>query len=461
MCKSIFLSLALVLATGMLWAQSEETSFGATGRGGTATSFVTDYQAIGINPANLGFETDYGFAIGTAEVGFGVFSDALVKEEVLDILNGNDSITPDEQLTLAKEFLDAGITMHLDVMPLGFSVRLGQLGTFGFAIKGNMAYHTRFAGQAANIVWEGYNYAEYIDTVIWDGATFYGIAYEPLSIGELFEDTEISLNASTEFNFAYGRKIFGSEESISLYGGIGYKYILGLAYLDLNSENGSFTGKAALGMDLIELEPGETPSEITTSPYAPVGRGHGFDLGVSMKIRDGLTFGVSLVDIGSVTYTVNVLTIHDFTLDTVAFSGLTSTNPLELVSQLLGDEQLIEYTGAESLTAQLPTKLRMGGSVKLSDILDVGIDAVFPTNKVPGNYITPVLGIGAQLRLIKFLKLSAGISAGGGYAYNMPGGVGVDLGLWEAGIATRDMMTWFGRESPTVSVAFGFLRFKI
>lgn len=454
------LTLALAISSAAL-AQSEETSFGATGRGGTATSFVTDYQAIGINPANLGFETDFGFAIGLGEVGYGVFSDALVRDDVRGILFSEDSITQEEQETLAREFLDAGVTMNLDVMPFGFSLRLPKVGTFGFAIKGNLAYHTRFAGQAANIVWEGYNYEEYIDTVIFDGTTFYGVAYEPLSLGELFEDTEISLNVNTEFNFAYGRKIFGSEEGISLYGGIGYKYILGLAYLDLDSESGNFTGKAALGMDLIELEPGETPSDITTSPFEPVGRGHGFDLGLSMKIRDGLTFGVSLVDIGSVTYTANVLTINDFTLDTIAFSGLTSTNPLDLVSQLIGDEQLIEYSGEESFTVQLPTKLRIGGSVKLSETLDVGLDAVFPTNEVAGNYTTPVLGIGAQLRLIKFLKLSAGISAGGGYAYNIPGGIGFDFGLWEAGIATRDMMTWFGQESPTVSVAFGFLRFKI
>lgn len=459
--KSILPALIILTCTSV-YAQSEETSFSATGRGGTATSFVTDYQAIGINPANLGFETEHAFSIGFAEIGYGAYSEALVKDEVRGILFSDDSITQAEQQVLAQEFLDAGLTMNIDVMPFGFSLRIPKLGTFGFAIKGNMAYHTRFAGQAASIVWEGYNYEEYIDTVIWDGTTFYGVAYEPLSIGELFEDTEIALNITTEFNVAYGRKIIGNEESpVSVYAGMGYKYILGLAYMDLGSENGVFTGRAALGLDLLELEPGDTPYNISTNPYQPVGTGHGFDFGLSMKIKDVITVGASIVDIGKVTYNTNVLTINDFVLDTIAFSGLTSTDPFELASQLLGGEELIEYSGEEAFTVQLPTKLRLGASMKVSEMLNVGVDAVIPTNDVAGNYTTPMFGVGAELTLIKFLHLSAGVSAGGGYAYNIPGGIGFDFGLWEAGIATRDMMTWFGQESPTVSIATGFLRFKI
>lgn len=461
MQKLIAFSIFTLTTVHAVFGQAEETSFSATGRGGTATSFVTDYQAIGINPANLGFDNKYGFAIGIGEVGYGAFSDALLRDDVRGILFNSDSITPEDQQLLAKEFLDAGITMNVDVMPVGFSIRLPKIGTFGFAVKGNMAYHTRFSGQAANIVWEGYNYEEYIDTVIYDGTTFYGIAYEPLSIGELFEDTEISLSINTEFNVAWGRKLFGSEESVSVYGGFGYKYILGLAYMDLNSENGEFTGRAALGLDMLDLDPDETPFQVSTNPYEPVGTGHGFDLGLSLKIQDGLTFGVSLVDIGSVTYTTNVLTIYNHVLDTIAFSGLTTTDPLELISQMLGDVPLFSYSGDEQFTVSLPTKLRMGGSVKLSDALDIGLDAVFPVNTVAGNLTTPVLGMGAQLKLLKVVRLSAGISAGGGYAYNIPAGIGFDFGLWEAGIASRDIVTWFGEESPTVSFAFGFLRFKI
>ncbi|HNK99351.1 MAG TPA: DUF5723 family protein, partial [Chitinophagales bacterium] len=336
------LTIALVCTTLIsARAQSEETSFSATGRGGTATSFVTDYQAIGINPANLGFETDNAFSLGVGEFGYGLFSNALVKDDVRAILfNNEDSLSAEDQVTLARSFLNEGITMNVDVMPIGFSLRLPKLGTFGFSMKGNMAYHTLFAGQAANIVFEGYNYEEYIDTIIFDGTTIYGVAYEPLSLGELFDDTEISLNITSEFNVAYGRKLFGSTEGVSVYGGFGYKYILGLAYLDINSTDGVLSGTAALGLDIMDLQESETPFTITSNPYEPVGRGNGFDVGLSLKIGEGLTFGASVVDMGKMTYTANVLQINDFTLDTIAFSGLTSTDPIQLISDILGDPEL-------------------------------------------------------------------------------------------------------------------------
>lgn len=83
----------------------EGSSFSATGRGGTATSFVTDYQAIGINPANLGFDTDFHIALGIGEFGYGFYSGALAKDDVRNILfNNEDTIGVAEQEFLAREF---------------------------------------------------------------------------------------------------------------------------------------------------------------------------------------------------------------------------------------------------------------------------------------------------------------------------------------------------------------------
>ena len=47
------LLIVLVLSSFNVFGQIENSSFTATGRG-AATTFVTDYQALGINPANLG-----------------------------------------------------------------------------------------------------------------------------------------------------------------------------------------------------------------------------------------------------------------------------------------------------------------------------------------------------------------------------------------------------------------------
>ena len=41
-----------------LRAQNELSNFSATGRGGVINTFATDYQVIGMNPANLGRQGD-------------------------------------------------------------------------------------------------------------------------------------------------------------------------------------------------------------------------------------------------------------------------------------------------------------------------------------------------------------------------------------------------------------------
>ena len=67
--------LALIAATPMM-AQTEMSVFSSTGRA-DATTFVTDYQAIGINPANLGWAGRYPkkkVFIGLAESSFSAYS---------------------------------------------------------------------------------------------------------------------------------------------------------------------------------------------------------------------------------------------------------------------------------------------------------------------------------------------------------------------------------------------------
>ena len=63
-----------------VFPQAENSSFTLTGRGGAATAFAKDYQAIGINPANLGFLTEYEgkrVTIGLVEGGFSFYTSAL------------------------------------------------------------------------------------------------------------------------------------------------------------------------------------------------------------------------------------------------------------------------------------------------------------------------------------------------------------------------------------------------
>lgn len=453
---------ALIFFTtiGISRAQIEGSAFNATGRGGTATTFVTDYQAIGINPANLGFDNDFSISFGVGELGYSFYSDALLRDDVRAIVfNNDDTITQAEEETIANAFVENGMAFNLDVMPIGLSFKIPKFGTIAFSYTVNANYHSKFGGQAPQIIFEGYNYEEYFDTVIVTPDEIYAVAYDPLSLSDLFDGTDISFNAKSEINLAYGTELI-STDKMGLYAGIGIKYIMSHAYMNFLAENGTITGVSALGLDILELTTNQT-NPITSNALQPVGTGWGFDLGASIKLDETLTLGASITDMGKVDYTANLLQLNDYVLDTLRFSGVTSTDPIKIIDQILTDENIVAYSGLSSFSESLPTNLRLGASLKLGEFLDVGVDGVFPMNDVAGAYASPLFGIGGQLTLFKILKPSIGLTSGGGYATNIPAGLTFDFQIWEAGIASRDILTWFGEARPNVSVAFGFLRFKI
>lgn len=71
----------MLLATPAL-AQNELSNFSATGRGGVVNTSAVDYQALGINPANLGRERSSLVACTVGEVGAKVGSQSLTKRQL-------------------------------------------------------------------------------------------------------------------------------------------------------------------------------------------------------------------------------------------------------------------------------------------------------------------------------------------------------------------------------------------
>ena len=84
--KRILLLLVLFALSGSLTlkAQSEINAF-VNGGSVYTTSSATDYQCLGINPANLGipsYEEDDVFSFGFAEFAFSTFSSSLTRKEM-------------------------------------------------------------------------------------------------------------------------------------------------------------------------------------------------------------------------------------------------------------------------------------------------------------------------------------------------------------------------------------------
>ena len=63
----------------------------------------------------------------------------------------------------------------------------------------------------------------------------------PLNISNFVGDSYLRLSVNREFHLGYGRKIFGKDSVFALYGGVGAKYIQGIAMMQMSGDSAAGT----------------------------------------------------------------------------------------------------------------------------------------------------------------------------------------------------------------------------
>ena len=466
----------LLLAAGLAlpataFAQNELSNFSATGRGGVINTFASDYQAIGINPANLGRSTNFRVAFTIGEVGAGIGSQSLSKTTFKHIIyDASQSIGAAEKATLVDQLSgDNVLNFNLDTNLFGLAVTLPNgLGGLAFSSRQRIGGHLALNRNAADIIINGQNAAvvkQYYPTPNTSGAPTPTAANAPL-ISTVLDGTSIQLAVTNEFNVAYGIQVYHNN-GLKLALGAGYRYIQGIGIADIRVSGGNLTAYTAFS-PVFDINYGALASNPnfnyeSGSGLKPVGHGNGFDAGLSAEIGKIFRFGASVTDMGSMTWTANVLEASDQKLQQTASTGVETYNVFKEISkQFDTDKQnLFTYTTAKERTAALPAKLRLGGGVRLNKFFEAGLDVTAPLNKVAGNLTTTFVGLGLDYNPLSWLKLSSGVTSGAGYGKSLPLGLTLVSPVWEAGISTRDVLGLLSEDSPYSSVAFGVLRFKI
>lgn len=468
------------------FSQSEMSAFTATGRAGAASTFVTDYQAMGINPSNLGWapKDDKIISFGLLEGAYSFYSEALIKSELIGSLKkGNTDFTYDEKISAAQDFTESGLAANFDVTWIALGVQpKKELGGFAFGIRERFQWYSKFSEIMSEILFRGYNAPYFTNLILTTGDTIInsanlpqdtleliekGINLLPKLFSEILGESELSMSWYREYNFSYGRILLGNE-NMALYGGVGFKYLSGMAIMDAKVEGGELEAFSAI-TPALEIEYGDSakannPSSVEDEGLLPksIGSGMGIDLGVSIVLGEKLKIGLAINDIGSITWDGNVYQAGDETLIDLASPGFNSYNLVEQAQEILGDSGLFKWNGVVEKKISLPTHLRAGASFKASDKFEVGFDIVIPANTVAGNYEKSLIAIGFDIIPIPWLRLSSGLSTGGNYGYNLPLGVVLMLseGAWEIGVASRDAFTFFNETRPNLSLSTGFLRFR-
>lgn len=212
-------SLLLGLSTLSVMAQTEGSNFTVSGTG-IATTLVSDYQSIGINPANLGFDLKYEdprFAFGLLEMSYSVYTNGVTRKVLRkDMLRDFDrTFTGNEQEMAAQNFTDADLAVNADVRLFGFAFQHDKAGGFAVQVADRFQWSSFFNATTAELLFQGRKADYFSNLQLSDGgiiANSSGLSEDTLAmvvrgfnnvgegrnISQLMDDTRIALNWTRE-----------------------------------------------------------------------------------------------------------------------------------------------------------------------------------------------------------------------------------------------------------------------
>jgi hypothetical protein len=143
---SSFLSFVITIS-----AQTQGIAYTAVGKG-VATTFLTDYQCLGINPSALGWGTGYKkkkWTLGSSEMAFGMYSDVLTSDKlkkfsssIWSSIKGDTSNSFDfaKQRSTVADYALAGVSVFADYNWAGISFQGERFGGIAFNIHENYQF---------------------------------------------------------------------------------------------------------------------------------------------------------------------------------------------------------------------------------------------------------------------------------------------------------------------------------
>ena len=472
----------LMLCTNVLHAQLEATDYARIGHAGFLASVVTDYQCVGINPANLGFiptrdvysystplasGSEYSrkrFAITLGEGGLSLNSNALSKAGLLDLLLQRGSavrFSQADKLKAAQLFAGRGLRFSADVTPFAFAFQHESIG--GFALSVRERIHGTFVlnDEAAKLMFQG-RHSDYFDSTAlnWRGDTI-GYSRNPKKFSEVFNGTNFSLVWLREFALSYGIQVF-DDGNTSVYIGVSPKFVQAYAYMEARATSGNLLAQSALSPYFaINYGKATTPSAIAGNALVPVGQGYGFDGGVTVKYNDW-SFSSSIIDVGTVTYNGNVFAAGDTVLNNLGSEGFDSYNLFTEAPKITGEGEYFRWSGLLSASSRLPMRMRVGASWQQNKRWSYGVDCLVPLNETAGSLEGAFVSAGVDWRPTDWLNVGLGTARSQHAGVTVPVSFMFTVfnGRWQLGLSTLDASTLFASSNPALSAIVGVARVR-
>ncbi len=463
-------------------AQTEAADFSRIGFAGFLTTTASDYQCVGINPANLGFvpsvdiyqlsspmesgvrriKRNWSFTL--LEGGVSLHSDALDREGLMDMITQTSSgtFTLEDKIRAATNFADKGVRFSVDLMAIAASYQSDEWGGIAVTVRERMSGTFRFNEEASRLAFEG-RYYDYFDSVAvnFRGDTI-GYSTSPRPFSELFDSTRLAMLWFREIGASYGLRIIHLND-FEVFAGASVKYLMGYALIDASVENSELKARSALSPFFgISYGKARSSSFIPGDEFRPIADGWSIDLGATVRYKQ-FTIGISAVDLGRLIWDGNVFVAKDTILNGMSSTGFNSYNIFEEAPKITGEGNYFKWEGAQEATSNLPARIRAGASYQHTTRWRFGLDAIFPLNTSSGSLEEPIVSAGADWRPTVWLKVGTGIGGGGNMGLFIPISVLFSPfgGVWELGVASRDVITYFTADRPVLSAVIGVARIRL
>ncbi|MFT5336318.1 MAG: hypothetical protein ACJAY8_001133 [Sphingobacteriales bacterium] len=453
---------------------AQQNSFNQSGNG-LGSLFATDYQSLGINPGNLGWNKEMGgsnFAIGFLELDFAVHSTLLDKDALRSLVStGGDNAflsTYAEKREAAEKIASSNLRFSVNSRWAGFSFTTKAIGGFGFSLSDHLSMGIHINKAGSDVFFNG-ALANYFDVKYDENGNQLGSDYNeddvesgrasnPVMASKLFDGTDIGYMWYRQISLGYGMGVIKTN-LLSIYPGIGVNYLMGQGIFRFAAKDGKLSAFNSFNPSFdVDYAGVSSQSQSSGGNLSSVGGGLGVDLGANVVLLDKFRFSMALTGLGSINWKGNALKANDFLVDSTSSKGFDSYN---FVKEVAEDVQngTIKWSDGESERIMTPAFIRLGAGMKLAKILKAGVDFSFPLNDVPGSIDGGTLALGAEVDL-KVVKVTTGYTINKDYGNSIPFGISFDLAVYEFGFASRDIASFILADGNTISMSMGFLRFK-
>ena len=460
--KSNLYTLTIILFSVVLQALAGDLSnIRGVGMGRTMNASSRGIDALGVNPANIAIPDQGNFNLNLAPFGLHVNTELLNYGLYQEYFTGVDSVgkrwakrlEPADRDKILSQMPDLPKTRIEAEAMLGAYFQHPVIGGFGFAI-------IEHAGAAMTLSKDFFRMAAF--------------GLEPAGSIYIFDGTEASAWWYGEYNVSYGRKLPVHVRFFKdLYAGIGIKFIRGYGISQPINQKSSFGNypdpvnplqyTLRGDIDFLTIHSGvDFMNENSDAKFKlfpdPVGKGTGFDIGLSGELINGVRVALSVTDIGKITWDKNV--IESYGSGSMNITGATNNLEDTLKSIFKGKTR----PGA-AFDTYLPTALMLGFATAASEIpvlkflpgkLILAFDYLQGFNESLGNTTKSRFSLGTEYRVFPVLPLRTGLAFGGGDKVRWAFGFGLDLFNFSLDFATDNFgMVFIPKSFQTVSFSFG------